>query len=150
MNRELGASPPRPYVLPTLARCPAGLDQVTELEKHEPSESRLLIDPHRLRESPIGTSELTVEQTERVKTIGRIFARVYPVAHRTWIEDFSRDWIPEREIFIWEYMAKAYLSIDQVEIAPEDFKKEAFALLLMRSMCGTKDILQDTNLTKCL
>ncbi|QDQ88580.1 GIY-YIG nuclease family protein [Alcaligenaceae bacterium SJ-26] len=146
VNRELGTSPPRPYVLPKSARYPVGLDQVTEMESHESFASRLLIDPHRLQESPIGTSELTVEQIERIKIIGRIFARAYPVAHQTWVEDFSRDWRPEREIFIWEHIAKAYLSIDQVEIASEDFKKEAFSLLLMRSMFSAKDVLQDTNL----
>lgn len=146
VNRETGALPPRPFVCQTLSRYSTGVDNVAELEKYENYESYSLIEYSQLRMSPIGTSQLTEEQTARAKTVSRIFSRVYPVTYRDWIDDFSRDWTPEREIFIWEHMAKAFLSIDQVEIAPEDLKKEAFALLLIRSMKSTNLVLQEFRL----
>ncbi len=146
VNRDSGASSPRPYVFPTLAPQSVGADQVTALDPTETAERIVYIDPSRLRDSPIGTSEVTSEQSERARTVARILARVYPLAHGTWIEDFSRDRFPEQEIQIWEHIAKAYLSIEQVEVAQGDVQREAFELLLARSMSSSQQVLRDAHL----
>lgn len=87
-----------------------------------------------LTESPIGTSSLDTSQIDRISIVGMIFEEVFPRGCDELHQTFSRDRSPEHEIVIWEHMAKAFLKVDQVEYLGQKEKKEAFALLLMRSM----------------
>lgn len=146
VNLEQGTSPPKPFVFSAPPTYPKTVDEVTEPHRAEADESVALVDPRGLRESPVGTSTLTEEQFERAKTVNRILAKVNPVAHKAWIEGFTRDWHPEREIQIWEHIAKAYLSLDQIEVALGDVKAEAFGLLLSRSMRSTEKVLEEAEL----
>lgn len=147
VNTELGTPPPRPFVftgttpMGRMVDSAAGFDcdQLDDVAVH-------WVDPGKLIESPIGTSALTTEQLDRARILNAILARVHPIARKAWLEGFSRDHHPEREIRIWEHIAKAYLTIDGVEFASDGLKKEAFTLLLARSMHPTKSVLEDTQL----
>lgn len=87
-----------------------------------------------LTESPVGTTTLDSSLMDRLSIIGMIFDEVFPMGCDELHQTFSRDLNPEHEIAIWEHMAKAFLKVDQVEYLGQREKKEAFALLLMRSM----------------
>lgn len=96
----------------------------------------------RIRQSPLNTSVLTAEQKDRIAIFGRIFDVVLPDADMRWMEDFTRDSTPEREIAIWEHMAHAFMSVDQLYAVSEAVKHEAFKLLLARSLYDTNETLQ--------
>lgn len=96
--------------------------------------------------SPIGTSELTLEQLDRVKIISMMLDKVFPSSAKKWQEDFSRDNNPENEIRIWEEITKAYLSIEQIEISSADQRNEAFSLLLARSAQSREEVLAEFKL----
>jgi hypothetical protein len=96
--------------------------------------------------SPIGTSLLSDEQKARVEIIAEIFENVFSDTSEAWIMDFSRDHNPETEIEIWENMATAFLKIDQVKFLSEEQRKEAFGLLLMRSMLSASKVLEQFKL----
>lgn len=101
---------------------------------------------HALTPSPIGTSLLTQEQKHRIILINKVFAIVFPQSKKETIEDFSRDHNPDREIKIWEHMARAFMKVSENPFIDDKFKREAFALLLMRSMKNTNDVLREIKL----
>lgn len=143
VNSELGVGAPRPY---NFAGAKPPGDSVTDAESSGADDSASLVDPHTLLESPVGTSTLREEQMDRARTVNRILARVNPVAHKAWIDGFTRDWHPESEIRIWEHIAKAYLTVDLVELARPEVQTEAFSLLLSRSMQSTEKVLEEATL----
>jgi hypothetical protein len=143
VNAILGLGAPKPYVFPTV-EVRMQSDTVADVLEPETDETfTSLVDPYSLKESPIGTSTLTEEQIDRARTVSRILAKLNPVAHHRWIDDFTRDLHPEREIRIWEHIAKAYLSVDGIELAPPALQAEAFSLLLSRSMRPTEKVLEE-------
>lgn len=94
------------------------------------------------KKSPIGTSILSKDQINRIKLICMIFSTVIPDSEETWKEDFSRDWNPEIDISIWEQIAKAFLKIDQIQYLDNSKKKEAYELILARSMYSTSQVIK--------
>lgn len=67
--------------------------------------------------------------------------RIFSSSAHNWLETFSRDSNPEKEIKIWESLAKAMMSVEAVSFASDATKDEAFRLLLMRSGAPTKEVL---------
>lgn len=104
------------------------------------------IDPRHVMMSPRGVSKLTAEQEDRAGIVLMLLSNVYPSKPSEWLGDFTRDSNPEREISIWECIAKAFMTIDEVEIASEDLKFEAFTLLLVRSYSSTSETLDNVRL----
>ena len=104
------------------------------------------VPPLSLKESPIGTSALSDEQIDRIKIIFMMLSRIFPSSDRSWFDTFSRDSNPEGEIIIWENIAKAMMSVEEISFASDAMKDEAFGLLLMRSGAPTADVLEKTSL----
>lgn len=149
INQELGLQRPSPYSFDkaTTKNRPEYIDKV---EERDPADGQpvTLINPSELRESPIGSSELTPEQLDRARILGMMLAKIYPSAYTQWIDSFSRDSHPERELRIWEHIAKAYLTVEEIYLADSDLKKEAFFLLLKRSWLSTDEVLRTTRLNR--
>jgi hypothetical protein len=106
----------------------------------------LLLRHNEINSLPIGTTILSKSQKERITVIGAILDEVYPECEETWHDSFSRDRNPETEIRIWEHIAKAFLKFDEIGHLSVDEKKEAYELLLKRSLSPTKTVLQRHNL----
>jgi hypothetical protein len=95
-----------------------------------------------LKPSPPGRSSLSREQVERIEIIAAILKNVYLDNIENWVIDFSRDSTPENEIIIWENIAKAFVKIDSEKYLNEEQKKEAYKLLVMRSLMSTANVIQ--------
>jgi hypothetical protein len=95
-----------------------------------------------LKPSPPGRSLLTREQDQRIEIIAGILKNVCPDNIENWIIDFSRDSNPENEIIVWENIAKAFVRIDSEKYLNEEQKKEAYKLLLMRSLMPTANVIE--------
>ncbi|MRW94327.1 hypothetical protein GJ699_30565 [Duganella sp. FT80W] len=106
----------------------------------------LTIPLDELSELPIGTSTLSKLQKERISTINAILREVFPECEESCYDSFSRDENPEPEIRIWEHIAKAFLKVDQINCLNVTEKKEAYTLLLARSLSPTKVVLQKQTL----
>lgn len=102
---------------------------------------------NKVRLAPPGRSSLSDEQKHRIEIISAIFSNVYPKKAEDWTKDFSRDMNPEIDISVWENIAKAFLKIDQVKYLSDEQKKEAFALLLMRSMMSVSKVIEGYKLS---
>ncbi|PML81992.1 hypothetical protein BCT69_01225 [Enterovibrio norvegicus] len=93
------------------------------------------------KSSPVNTSILTSEQKTRLCVIKDVFDVVFPQEASKYHENFSCDQNPDREIKIWEHMAKAFMKVSTTPFIAYEFKREAFFLLLMRSMKSTDEVL---------
>ncbi|WP_054850843.1 hypothetical protein [Olleya sp. ITB9] len=64
------------------------------------------------------------------------------------ISNFKRDQNPDNEIFIWLNMAKVFkaFTLENVEHQKLEVKKEAFRLILMRSMMSEKEAINKADL----
>ena len=95
-----------------------------------------------LKPSQPGRSSLTREQEKRIEIIAGILKNVYPDNIENWIIDFSRDSTPESEIIIWENIAKAFVKVESEKYLNEEQKKEAYNLLLMRSLLSATNVIE--------
>jgi len=70
----------------------------------------------------------------RVQRLQKVFAEIDPAPLDKWLDDFSHDLHPEREILIWEAMASAYSSFVRNRNLSIKAKEEASRLLLLHSL----------------
>lgn len=113
----------------------------------EPSARKVQsIDPKKVEPGPIRHTSLTEEQMSRVQRVQKIFNEVDPSPLEKWVEDFKRDVNPDRELAIWEEMAKAYETFTSSRALTPDGKKEAFQVVLMRSAAADDEALKHLDL----
>jgi hypothetical protein len=94
-----------------------------------------------LKKGPVRGS-LTAAQIERLTSVQRVFAEVDKTPLPEFLEDFSRDLHPDREIAIWEAMAIAYTAFVSEGKTTSAERNEAYSLLLARSGAPTEAVLQ--------
>lgn len=116
-------------------------DILNNPENEYSKSSYTYIDLDRLIPSPIGTSILSSDQKQRILIFREIFSTVFPRATKDVLDDFSRDRNPESEIKIWEHMAKAFMKIHTNEFISDDYKEEAYTLLLERTWHSKTNVL---------
>lgn len=148
VNQELGSAAPERFDFPTPAFSVQRQHAPTKEEQYE-TDGRVAFKAaiDRFEESPVGTSTLSEEQIKRAEVLFALLTRLNPVARDKWFEGFTRDHNPERELRIWEHMAKAYLTLEHADEAPEKYREEAFTLLLKRTWSSSQEVLAETQLT---
>jgi hypothetical protein len=146
INNELSLPQPEIFLFEKSSGQISGMkDSVCEINSEEEFESKW-VSLLSLGESPSGTSKLSEEQSDRVKIIGMMLERIFPQSSEDWLDGFTRDSDPEREIRIWECITKSIMSVEEVGFATDEIKNEAFSLLVMRSGSHTKDVLERISL----
>jgi hypothetical protein len=127
-------------VVVTLASCSKSSDK--------PGGKVAWVDPNTIQPGPIRHEKLSEEQMERIRTLQATFVEVDGHPLDKWVDDFKRDQDPDKEIRIWERMAKAYRSYcDKHELSAEA-KKDVYSVVLMRSMASEQDVLERVKLKK--
>lgn len=98
------------------------------------------VNPSDLTLSPIVHDTLSADQVEKIKRIQAAFVEVNPSSLEETITDFKRDLHPDGKIAIWLAMANAYKQfISKHAGITLDKKKEAYGLILLRSMESETD-----------
>ena len=89
-----------------------------------------------LTPGPIAHETLTEDQLNKIGFIQESLSEVYPVSLDETITNFKRDQNPDNEINIWLKMVNAYQAFATINSEAEklESRKEAFKLILMRSM----------------
>jgi hypothetical protein len=85
------------------------------------------VDPKTIQPGPIRHEKLSEKQMERIRTLQATFVEVDGHPLDKWVDDFKRDQDPDREIRIWERMAKAYRSYCGKHSCPPKRKKTSTA-----------------------
>ena len=101
-----------------------------------------------LTPGPTVHESLNEKQLEKIKFIQETFDEVYPVSLEETIENFKRDQNPDNEINIWLNMAKTFQPFANQNSGEEklEIRKEAFKLILMRSMMSEKEAISSSEL----
>ena len=94
---------------------------------------------------PIVNESLSKEQLEKIGFIQETFHEVFPVSLDETITNFKRDQNPDNEINVWLNMAKTFnlFASEKLEV-----RKEAFKLILTRSMMSKKETLNSLELKR--
>ncbi len=113
-------------------------------EKPQPKIER--VNPADLKSNSIQHEQLTEDQLQRVKKLHEIFAEVDKSSLEIWIDNFKRDMNPDKEIAVWERIAKAYTNyVSQKELSLEA-KEDVFQTLLMGSMSSDEETIKSLKL----
>ena len=101
-----------------------------------------------LRLGPIIHESLSEEQIEKIKFIQETFEEVYPVSLDETITNFKRDKNPDSEIKVWLSMANTFqtFALKSSGEGMLERRKEAFKLILMRSMMSEKEAISSSEL----
>ena len=100
------------------------------------------VDPSTIQPGPIRRDSLTAEHMERVRKLQAVFVEVDGQSVEQWVDNFKRDVNPDRELDIWETMAKAYTAYCSKRTLSPEAKKEVYKVVLLRSMASEKDVLE--------
>lgn len=95
---------------------------------------------------PIQHDSLHPALLARIEKIARILEEVDGQPAAEWMKDFQRDQNPEKEVIIWETVAATYQVFTRKRSLTLEAKKEAFHLLLMRSMHDEKTVMNEAKL----
>lgn len=97
---------------------------------------------------PIVHDLLSKEQLDKIKFIQETFNEVYPISLNETITNFKRDQNPDNEINIWLNMAKTFQAFSIKNSGKEKLgvRKEAFRLILMRSVVPEKEAINSLEL----
>jgi hypothetical protein len=147
VNKEVGAPAPSRLDFPSLSSPARRRDTILDIEAD--GGDRVVVthvEIASLRKSPVGTSSLSEQQLVRARILYDVLAKISPIARDKWLEGFTRDWHPERELLVWEHVAMAYMTLDHADDAPEGYRSEAFELLLHRSLAPTTNVLSEMKL----
>jgi len=79
---------------------------------------------------------------ERARKLQTVFVEVDGQSVEQWVDNFKRDLNPDRELDIWETMAKAYTAYCSKRTLSPEAKKEVYKVVLLRSMAPEKDVLE--------
>ncbi|MEP1488454.1 MAG: hypothetical protein ABJL44_16490 [Algibacter sp.] len=117
-------------------------------EKKKSASNTETINIENLTPGPIVHESLNNEQLEKIKFIQKTFNEVYPISLEETITNFKRDQNPNNEINIWLNMSKTFQSFALKNSGEEkiEVRKEAFKLILMRSMMPEKEAISSSDL----
>ena len=117
----------------------------SEQKRAASSETRW-IDPAKVERSAIRHDQLTADQMARLKVLQAAFAEVDPTPLEKWVDDFKRDRDPDREIRIYESMARAYVAYCRGRDLSLAAKKEVYGVVLVRSGAPEAEVLSQLKL----
>lgn len=100
-----------------------------------------------IKQSAIVHEKLTDEQISRITKFKEVLKEVDTTPLAKTIENFRRDLNPDKEIAIWERIAKAYqdTNSENQELSIDE-KNEVYNIFLYRSMMSKEQVLQKLKL----
>lgn len=127
------------FTILIIASCNSNKSEKNSIQKINPDDIRL---------SKIRHDTLSLDQISKIKIIQSTFEEVYPMSLDETITNFKRDLHPDSEIAIWLQMADAYKKYINSKHGKVDLqaKREAFGLILSRSMMSTNEALKNITL----
>lgn len=94
-----------------------------------------VMDISNLKKGPIQHSSLPTNFIERVRDFKQALAEVENMTLEETLDNFSRDANPEKELLLWERIARLYKNyVSQEKIVATNIKREVFTVLLSTSV----------------
>ena len=98
------------------------------------SRSSKLVNINELQQGPKRKHKFSKDFMEATKYLQKTFYEVSPSPLKKWVDDFSRDANPEKELVIWLHVANKYNYYKNLIPNKLPCRKVLFAILLLRSM----------------
>ena len=115
-----------------------------QVDRQQPKIER--VDTATLKPGPIQHERLSDEQLRRITHLHEILAEVDPSSLETWTDNFKRDMDPDKEIAVWERIAKAYTNyISQRKLSLEA-KRDVLQTLVVASMSSDEEVIKSLKL----
>jgi len=92
------------------------------------------VDSPDLQVGPIRRESFSDEQVDQIREIHKIMGKYDGQTIEKWVDDFRRDMNPDREIAIWQSMAKAMSDVEKRSGHNDVKNKESYKIVLMSSM----------------
>jgi hypothetical protein len=99
------------------------------------------VDPNLVQPGPVRRESLTPEQMTRIRRLQAVFAEVDGQSVEQWVDNFKRDFDPDRELAVWERMADAYTRYCSNRTLSAEAKQDVFKVVLLRSMAPEYEVL---------
>lgn len=104
------------------------------------------VDPKTIQPGPVRREALSDEQMARIRALRAAFVEVDGQTLEQWCDNFKRDADPDKELEIWERMAKAYRAYCDGKQLSAAAKKDVYRIVLLRSMASEQDVLDRVKL----
>ena len=106
------------------------------------------LDLENIELSPVKNIELSLKQLAQIGYIHKTFSEVYPISLEESINNFKRDKNVDNEISIWLNMKSSFEPFSKKYDKEKDLglRKEAFKLILMRSMMSKNEAIKASEL----
>ncbi len=98
------------------------------------------LDPNTIEQGGYRRDALTSEQLATIDTLHRIFGEADAFTKEAWVDNMRRDLDPDRELGIFMDMARAYEQFTTGRSLSAEAKKEAYKVVLMRSMSSPEEV----------
>ncbi len=113
-------------------------------KRNEESATEMAIQDLKLGEAI--HDSLSDEQIKKIEKIHKVFSEVNTSSLEQTITNFKRDQNPDNEIAIWLKMAGAYERFIEGRQVDLNKKKEAYDIILLRSMMTEKEVIDKVNI----
>lgn len=97
------------------------------------------VNPNKLISPSGARSKLSDEQKERLKKVRWQLKEHDEQTYEQWIANFEADMTPEREIRIWEALARTYMAETALRHHNKKERRQLFGALLSSTMCGSPE-----------
>ena len=104
------------------------------------------VDPKTIQPGPIRHEALNENQLARIRALHITFAEVDPNPLEKWVDNFKRDADPDRELEVWERMARAYRRYCETRPLSPEAKRDVFRVVLLRSTAPEQEVLEKVKL----
>jgi len=108
----------------------------------------LWVDPKEVMPEETQRRPLSPEQTMAIADIQKTLIDVDILPLEEWLDGFRRDADPDREIAVWQRIAKVYSDFLKDRRVTADYKKEVFKVLVASSMMPREQVPQNANVKR--
>lgn len=106
------------------------------------------VDPKTIQPGTIKRDSLSDEQMTRIRALQAVFIEADGQSVEQWVDSFKRDADPDKELRVWERMAKAYRAYCEGKQLSAEAKKDVYRIVLLRSMASEQDVLERIKLNE--
>jgi len=101
---------------------------------------RKQVDVRSLKAGQVRHESLSPEVLARIRYLHETFHDVDAISLDERCDGFRRDVDPNRELAVWERMARIYRVFCHAHTVSPELRKEAYSVLLMRSMTSEEEV----------
>lgn len=127
--------------LPITEPCPMGwVRAITQDQDGQIQEK--WVNPGKLagaKGAGVRRSQLSDEQKERIRKVRWQLKEHDEQTYEEWIRNFEGDMTPERELRIWEALARTYMAETSQRLHTKKERRQLFGVLLTSTMCGSPE-----------